>query len=480
MNFQIVRYIMGWILKFEAGFLLLPCVVGLVYHETKASVCFFITALLCLAAGLLLSRKKPERFELYTREGFTVVALGWIILSIFGALPFYLTRDIPSYVDALFETISGFTTTGASILSDVEALTHASLFWRSFTHWIGGMGVFVFIMAILPLMGGSTINLMKAESPGPSVGRLVPKVKDTAKILYELYIGITLLEIIVLCLCRVPLFDALTTTFGTVGTGGFGIKNSSMAGYSPLVQNVVTLFMILSGINYAVYFCMLRKQFKEALSIEEARWYLIIIFASVGVIAVNIHHMYASVGESIRHAFFQVGSIITTTGFSTVDFNTWPQLSKTILIILMFIGACAGSTGGGIKVSRIVILFKTIRKELSMMIHPRMVKKIKMDGHILPHEVLRSTNVFIAVYFVILFGSVLLIGIDELDFTTNFTAVAATLNNIGPGLELVGPTQNFSIFSGFSKFILMFDMLAGRLELFPMLILMVPSCWKKY
>lgn len=480
MNFEIVRYIMGWILKFEAGFLLLPAVVAIIYQERRAAVCFLLTSLLCLAIGYLLSRKKPARFELYTREGFAVVALGWIVLSIFGALPFYLTRDIPSYVDALFETISGFTTTGASILSNVEALTHASLFWRSFTHWIGGMGVFVFIMAILPLMGGSTINLMKAESPGPSVGRLVPRVKDTAKILYELYIGITLLEIIVLCFCRVPLFDALTTTFGTVGTGGFGIRNDSMAGYTPVVQNVVTLFMILSGINYAVYFCMLRKQFKEALSIEEARWYLAIIFASVAVIAVNIHHMYSSVGESLRHAFFQVGSIITTTGYSTVDFNTWPQLSKTILIILMFVGACAGSTGGGIKVSRIVILFKTIRKELSMMIHPRMVKKIKMDDHILPHEVLRSTNVFIAVYFVILFASVLLIGVDELDFTTNFTAVAATLNNIGPGLELVGPTQNFSVFSGFSKFILMFDMLAGRLELFPMLILMVPSCWKKY
>lgn len=480
MNFEIVRYIMGWILKFEAGFLLLPAVVGIIYQERRAAVCFLLTSLLCLAIGYLLSRKKPARFELYTREGFAVVALGWIVLSIFGALPFYLTRDIPSYVDALFETISGFTTTGASILSNVEALTHASLFWRSFTHWIGGMGVFVFIMAILPLMGGSTINLMKAESPGPSVGRLVPRVKDTAKILYELYIGITLLEIIVLCFCRVPLFDALTTTFGTVGTGGFGIRNDSMAGYTPVVQNVVTLFMILSGINYAVYFCMLRKQFKEALSIEEARWYLAIIFASVAVIAVNIHHMYSSVGESLRHAFFQVGSIITTTGYSTVDFNTWPQLSKTILIILMFVGACAGSTGGGIKVSRIMILFKTIRKELSMMIHPRMVKKIKMDDHILPHEVLRSTNVFIAVYFVILFASVLLIGVDELDFTTNFTAVAATLNNIGPGLELVGPTQNFSVFSGFSKFILMFDMLAGRLELFPMLILMVPSCWKKY
>lgn len=480
MNFAIVRYILGFLLRFEAVFLLLPCAVGFLYREFRAAVIYLFISALCLICGLVLSLKRPERFELYTREGFASVPLGWITLSIFGAFPFVLTGEIPSFTNALFETISGFTTTGASILSDVEALSHASLFWRSFTHWIGGMGVFVFIMAILPLMGGSTINLMRAESPGPSVGRLVPKVRDTAKILYEIYIGITLIEILVLCLCRVPLFDALTTTFGTVGTGGFGIRNDSLAGYSPLVQNVVTLFMILSGVNYMFYFYMLHKHVKDAFSIEEVRWYLAVILVAVAVIAFNIHHMYASLGEAVRHSFFQVGSIITTTGFSTVDFNTWPQLSKTILIILMFVGACAGSTGGGMKVSRIVILFKTIRKELSMMIHPRMVKKIKMDQHMLPHEVLRSTNVFVAVYFVILFMSVLLIGVDELDFTTNFTAVAATLNNIGPGLELVGPTQNFSIFSGFSKYILMFDMLAGRLELFPMLIIMLPSCWKKY
>lgn len=480
MNFAIVKYILGFLLRFEAAFLLLPCAAGFLYKEFRAAMIYLFVSGLCFVCGMTLSRKKPERFELYTREGFASVALGWITLSIFGAFPFVMTGEIPNFTNALFETISGFTTTGASILSDVEVLTHASLFWRSFTHWIGGMGVFVFIMAILPLMGGSTINLMRAESPGPSVGRLVPKVRDTAKILYEIYIGITLIEIVVLCFCRIPLFDALTTTFGTVGTGGFGIRNDSLAGYSPLVQNVVTLFMILSGINYMFYFYMLHKHVKDAFSIEEIRWYLAVILVSVVVIVFDIHHMYASVGESTRHAFFQVGSIITTTGFSTVDFNTWPQLSKTILIILMFVGACAGSTGGGMKVSRIVILFKTIRKELSMMIHPRMVKKIKIDQHTLPHEVLRSTNVFVAVYFVILFMSVLLIGVDELDFTTNFTAVAATLNNIGPGLELVGPTQNFSIFSGFSKYILMFDMLAGRLELFPMLIIMLPSCWKKY
>lgn len=480
MNFAIVRYILGWLLKFEAGFLLLPMVVGLLYREIPDALAYLSTVLLCFLAGVLLSRKKPAQFQLYTREGFTSVALGWILLSMFGALPFVFTGDIPNYVDALFETISGFTTTGASILFDVEALSRANIFWRSFTHWIGGMGVFVFIMAILPLMGGSTMNLMRAESPGPSVGKLVPRVRDTAKILYQIYIGITIIGTIVLCLCGVSLFDSLTTIFGTVGTGGFGIYNDSMASFSPIAQNMVTLFMILSGVNYTFYYCLLRRQIKEAFSIEEVFWYFAIILVSVSAIVVDIQHMYGSLAETIRHAFFQVGSIITTSGFSTVDFDTWPQMSKTILVILMLIGACAGSTGGGIKVSRIVLLFKSIGKELSMMIHPRLVKKIKMDQHTVAHEVMRSTNVFIAVYFVIFFISVLLIGVDEHDFTTNFTAVAATLNNIGPGLELVGPTQNFGFFSDFSKIILMFDMLAGRLELFPMLIIFVPSCWKKY
>lgn len=480
MNFSIVRYIIGFLLQFEAGFLLLPGLVGLLYGETKAALAYFLTAVLCFAVGRLFCLRCSNRSELYTREGFAAVALGWLILSMFGALPFVFTGDIPHYIDALFESISGFTTTGASILTDVEALSHASLFWRSFTHWVGGMGVFVFIMAILPLMGGSTMNLMRAESPGPSVSKLVPRVKDTAKVLYQLYIGFTIAGILILCLFGMNLFDSMTITFGSVGTGGFGIYNDSMAGFSPLLQNAVTVLMILSGVNYTVYFCLIRKQFKDAFSIEEARWYFIIIFASAGIITLNIRNMYPTLEETVRHAFFQVGSIITTTGFATTDFNTWPQLSKTILVLLMFVGACAGSTGGGIKVSRIVILFKAAHKELSMMIHPRLVKKTKMDGHVIPHETLRSTNAFIAIYLLILFLSILLISVDNYDFTTNFTAVAATLNNIGPGLELVGPTQNFSLFSPFSKCILMFDMLAGRLELFPMLMIFLPSCWKKH
>ena len=480
MNFSIVRFILGWILKFESVFLLLPAIVGLFYGEQRASGSYLISAALCLLVGFLVSFKPPVSRQLYMREGFACVALGWLVMSIFGAVPFVLCGDIPSCTDALFETVSGFTTTGASILTDVEALTHASLFWRSFTHWVGGMGVFVFIMAILPLMGGSTMNLMRAESPGPSVGKLVPRVMDTAKILYGIYLGITLLQSILLCICGLDLFESLTTTFGTVGTGGFGIYNSSIGGFSPLVQNVITVFMILSGINYMAYFYLLRREPRKIFAIEEVRWYLAVILASALVICANIRPLYGTLGEALRHSFFQVGSIITTTGYSTADFDAWPMLSKTILVLLMFCGACAGSTGGGIKVSRFVILFKTIGRELSTMIHPRLVRKIKMDGHSVPQEVVRSTHVYISVYFILLLASMLLISVDGHNFTTNFTAVAATLNNIGPGLDLVGPAQNFALYSAFSKYVLIFDMLAGRLELFPMLILLLPSCWKKY
>ena len=478
MNYSIVLYILGCVLKFESAFLVLPALVGLIYRE-HASVSYLAVAVLCLILGVLLTHKKPRSTNLYTREGFVAVALSWIIMSIFGAIPFVLTGDIPFYVDALFETISGFTTTGSSILTDVESISKASLFWRSFSHWIGGMGVFVFIMAILPMMGGSTMNLMKAESPGPSVSKLVPHVKDTAKILYGIYIAITICEATILRALGMPLFDSLTTTFGTVGTGGFGIRNDSIAGYSPAIQITITVFMILSGINYTAYFYILTGKIKELFKIEEVRWYLAIIFGSVAVITWNVRSLYPTFSETLRHAFFQVGSIITTTGYATTDFDLWPALSKTLLVTLMFIGACAGSTSGGIKVSRILILLKTIRKELSLIIHPRQVKKIRMDGHPVDHENLRSANVFLVVYFVLLLTSMLLISVDEFDFSTNFTSVVTVLNNIGPGLNLVGPTQNFSIFSPFSKFVLMFDMLAGRLELFPMMILLMPSTWKR-
>jgi trk system potassium uptake protein TrkH len=479
MNFAVVRYILSWIMRFEAAFLLLPGLVGLIYHE-KAAIAYPSSALLCLALSFVLGSRKPQHTELHAREGFATVALSWVIMSALGALPFVFTGEIPDYIDALFEISSGFTTTGASILTDVEALSHASLFWRSFSHWVGGMGVFVFIMAIMPLMGGPTMNLMRAESTGPAVGKLVPKVKDTAKILYKIYIAFTIIEFILLLICGLNAFESITLTFGTVGTGGFGIRNDSMASFSPAAQNVITVFMILSGINFAVYFCLLRRQFKAAFSIEEARWYIGIIVVSALVIAINVSPLYDTLGETLRHSFFQVGSIITTTGYSTVNYDNWPQLSKTILLILMFVGACTGSTGGGFKITRIITLFKTIGKEIAIYAHPRLVKRIKMDGKPLPHEVLRSINVFLALYCMVFFGSLLLISVDNQDFTTTFSAVAATLNNIGPGFSAVGPIGNFSGFSDFSKLILTFDMIAGRLELFPVLLLFTPANWRKY
>lgn len=478
MNYSIILYILGCVLKFESAFLLLPAVVGLIYRES-AVISYFFTSALCFIIGSVLSYKKPASKNLFIREGFVTVAASWLVISVFGALPFVFSGDIPSYINALFETISGFTTTGSSILTDVEALSKTGLFWRSFTHWVGGMGVLVFIMAILPLMGGSTMNLMKAESTGPSISKLVPHVKDTAKILYGMYIVLTLCEIFMLCLFKMPFYDALVTTFGTVGTGGFGIYNSSLGGYSPEIQIIVTIFLVLSGINYTAYFYIISYRFKEAFRIEEVRWYLFIFFTSVGIIAFNIRGLYHTFGESLRHAAFQVASIITTAGFATADFDLWPELSKCILVIIMIIGSCSGSTAGGIKISRAVMLLKTVRKELSLIVHPREVRKIRMDGHVLEHDTLRNTNVFFVMYFVILLTSTLLISIDNFDFTTNFTAAVATLNNIGPGLSMVGPTQNFSIYSTFSKFVLMFNMLAGRLELFPLVVMMLPSTWKR-
>ena len=478
MNYSIILYILGCLLKFESGFLLLPVLVGIIYKEDTI-FSYLSVAAICLILGMILSYKKPENKDLFFKEGFVTVASSWTIMSIFGALPFVLTGDIPSYVDALFETISGFTTTGSSILPSVENLTRTSLFWRSFTHWIGGMGVFVFIMAILPLMGGSTMNLMRAESTGPSISKLVPHVKDTAKILYGMYIGLTLSQFIILLLLQLPAFDAITITFGTVGTGGFGVLNDSLASYSPAIQYTVTIFLILSGINYTAYFYILSFRIKDALQIEEVRWYLIIIVAAVTVITFNISSMYPTFEESFRHASHQVATIITTAGFATANFDTWPELSKCILVILMFIGACSGSTAGGMKISRVVMLIKTIKKELSLIIHPREVRKIRMDGHVVDPQTLRNTNVFFVIYILLTLITTLLISIDNFDFTTNFTAVVATLNNIGPGLNMVGPTQNFSIYSNFSKFVLMFNMLAGRLELFPMIIMLMPSTWRR-
>ena len=478
MNYRMILYVLGWIMNFQALFLLPSSVVGVTYRE-QAGFSIIITAILCLAIGLLIISRKPKKTQIYAREGFVIVAFSWIILSVFGALPFRISGTIPSMVDAVFEVASGFTTTGASILSNVEALPHCLLFWRSFTHWIGGMGVLVFVIAVLPLAGGSNMYLMKAESPGPSVKKLVPKVKRTAVTLYVMYLMITLIEIIFLLAGRMPLFDALTLSFGTAGTGGFGVRNDSIASYTAYQQIVITVFMILFGVNFNVYYLIYRRKLKEIKTCSEVFAYLSIIAVGVILLSVNIRDRYPGVGSAIKDAAFQVGSIITTTGYSTVDFNLWPAFSKTVLVMLMFIGACAGSTGGGIKVSRLMILCKTVTKELDYIVHPNGVKKIKMEGKQLEHSVLRSVNVFMIAYILIFAVSVLLISLDNFDLTTNFTAVAATLNNIGPGLGRVGPASNFGCYSDFSKIILTFDMLAGRLELFPVLILLSRHTWKK-
>lgn len=480
MNYAIIRYIIGRVLCFEAAFMILPCITAVIYQE-KSGWSFVISGLLCVLLGLLLSRKKPANTVFYTREGFVTVALSWIALSIMGALPFMISGSITNPFDALFETVSGFTTTGASILKDVEILPKCILFWRSFTHWIGGMGVLVFLLSFLHVKGsGSYMNLMKAESPGPSVSKLMPTVQSTAKMLYVIYFTMTVVEIIFLLVGGMPLLDALTITFGCAGTGGFGVRNDSMASYSVYCQVVVTVSVILFGVNFNAYYLILRKKFRQAFSIEEIRWYLGIIAVSTIVITVLVRDMYSGLGEAFQQSAFQVASIITTTGYATTDFNLWPQVARTILVLLMLVGSCAGSTGGGFKVSRLVILLKTIRKELHTLLHPRSVKKLKMDGHVLEHEVVRSINVFLIAYVLIFAFSVLAIGFDNLDLTTNFTAVATTLNNVGPGLEKVGPTENFSIFSNFSTLILTFDMLIGRLEIYPILLLFVRDTWKKH
>lgn len=474
MNVSIIIYLLGYVLKVESVLMFLPCIVSAFYTETQG-LAYLTVLMMCLALSIILTLKKPSNHVFYLKEGCVATALSWIVLSIMGCLPFIITGEIPSFTDALFETISGFTTTGASILSNVEALSYTSLFWRSLTHWIGGMGVLVFLLAIIPLSGGSNINLMRAESPGPSVGKLVPKMKATAQLLYLIYIGLTLLEIILLVCGHMSWFDSITTAFGTAGTGGFGIKNDSLASYSAYIQWVVTIFMILFGVNFNAYYFILLRQWKKGLLMEEVRYYFIIIAISAAVIFLNIYQSFANIADAFRHSAFQVASIITTTGFSSVDFDLWPETSKLILVLLMFVGACSGSTGGGIKVSRFVVLIKSLGNELNSYFHPHSVKKIKIDGKPVEDEVVRSIHVHFITFMLILAASVLIISIENQGLVTSFTAVVATLNNIGPGLDLVGPTKSFGLFTPLSKLVLMFDMLAGRLELFPLLILFHPK-----
>ena len=479
MNYSIIIKIIGWVIQLEGIFFLPPALTGFIYKEYTDALIYLLLGGFCIVTGGLLRFIKNKKNSFYAKEGFVAVALSWIVMSTIGALPFVLSGDISSYPDALFEIISGLTTTGSSILTNVEALSHANLLWRSFSHWIGGMGVLVFILAILPMTGGSTMNLMKAESPGPSVGKLVPKMQQTAFLLYAIYFVMTIVEIILLLIGGMPLFDSICHAFGTAGTGGFGIKNSSIGGYSVYLQNVITVFMFLFGVNFTFYYYFLIRKVKDAFRMEEVRWYFILFLGAVALISVSLVNSGETLGESVQTAAFQVASIMTTTGYATTDFNLWPQFAKAVLVCLMFIGACAGSTGGGIKVSRIMIYLKQVRKELMQQIHPKRIRVLKMDGKALEHSVVHSCNALLMTYIVIFIVSLLLICFDGFDMTTNFTSVAATLNNIGPGLNVVGPTGNFSEFSTLSKFVFMFDMLAGRLEIIPMMVLFHPSTWKK-
>ncbi|MCR5773973.1 MAG: TrkH family potassium uptake protein [Lachnospiraceae bacterium] len=479
MNFTSILYILGKLIEIEGALFIVPAIVSLFYGESQGAV-YFGLALFCVTLGRLIGIKKRKLETYYAKEGLVSVALGWLIMSFFGCIPFVITKEIPSFTDAFFETVSGFTTTGSSILSDVESLSRCSLFWRSFTHWIGGMGVFVFMLAILPMTGAQNMHLMRSESPGPDVGKLVPKLGDSAKILYTIYFGISLVEAIVLLISGMPLYDAITLTFGTAGTGGFGIKNSSIADYTYAQQLIISIFMILFGINFNFYFFIfIRKSIREALNIDEVKAYLAVIVSATVIIMINARHLFTDLSDSFIKALFQVSSIITTTGYGTDDFNQWPALSKTILVFLMFVGACAGSTGGGFKISRIIILVKSYMRELMSFIHPRLVKNITMDGRRVKEETVSGVKVYLVSYVLVLIVSVLVISIDGFDFETNFTAVMATLNNIGPGLSKVGSTGNYGGFSDLSKYVLSFDMLAGRLELYPMLLLFAPGTWRK-
>ena len=475
-----IGFVIGRILLTDAALLMLPTAVAAVYGE--AALPFLIPALLLAVIGLALGLKAPKRSNLYARDGFAVVALAWVLMSVFGAMPFVISGDIPHFVDAFFETVSGFTTTGASILTEIEPLGRGVLFWRSFTHWVGGMGVLVFVMAILPMSAGDGhgMHLMRAEVPGPSVGKLVSRMGDTAKILYGIYLAMTVIEIVLLLLGGMPLFDACIHAFGTAGTGGFSNRNLSVGAYdSAYFDVVIGVFMLLFGVNFNLYYFLLIKRFRDVFHSEELRAYLLIVGAAVAAIVADIIHIYGTVGRSLRYAFFQVASIITTTGFATADFNAWPEFSRAILVILMFVGACAGSTGGGVKVARVVILCKTSLGDMRKMLHPNAVTTVRFEGKPLTDRTIRSVHLFLTVYILIFTISVLLLSLDRFDLITTFTAVAACINNIGPGLEVVGPMGNYAQFSPWAKLLLSFNMLVGRLEIFPMLLLCAPSIWKR-
>ncbi len=479
MNYKMVLKTVGRLLWAEAALLCLPLLVSFYYKENLFHIYLIVIGLLA-GTGALLNLPKPKKRTIYAREGFAIVSLSWIMLSFFGALPFVFSGAIPSFVDALFETVSGFTTTGSSILTNIEALPKSMLFWRAFTHWIGGMGIIVFVLAFLPQKDMHSMHIMRAEVPGPSVGKLVSKTKVTARILYFIYAFMTIAEVVALLICDLPLFDSVTTAFATAGTGGFSVKNASIAAYNNLgAEIVISVFMLLFGINFNLFYLLLIKQFKRLFKSEELWVYLGIVAVSIGIIAVDIMPLVNSFGEALRQSGFQVASIITTTGFITADFNQWPTLSQFIIILLMFTGACAGSTGGGLKVGRVIILAKSAVRELQRAINPRKVKAIRLDGQVIEKNTSNAACVYFLIYMLLVGISIFIVSFNGFDITTTVTSVITCINNVGPGLAGVGPVENFSDFSVVSKLVLMANMLIGRLEIFPMIILFLPDTWKK-
>ncbi len=483
MNYKMMGRLIALILLAEAAFMVPALIISLAGQDSFAIMGFLVSILVIfVVAGLLLVFGRKARRGFYAREGMVCVGLAWIVMSLLGCLPFWISREIPSYLDALFEIVSGFTTTGASILSNVEGLSNGMLYWRSFSHWVGGMGVLVFLLAVVPVSGrndGFTMHLLRAESPGPNVAKLVPRIRSTAGILYILYIVLTIVTFIFLMIGKMPVLEAVCTAFGTAGTGGFGIKNDSMASYSPYIQNVCTVFMLLFGVNFSCYYMLIMKQFKNVYQDEELRLYIGMVLGSVVLIVINLRGFYGTLGETIRHAFFQVASIITTTGFATTDFDLWPGFSKTILLCLMVVGACAGSTGGGFKCGRLLLVFKSLRRNLQKMLRPQRIQAVRSNKQVVSEKVLENTNAYLAAYVLIIMFSFLVISLDGFSVGTNFSAVLSCFNNIGPGLEMVGPTCNFSIYSPLSKIMLIIDMLAGRLEIFPILILLSRDTWRR-
>ena len=480
MNYRMMTYILGNIMQAEGALMSFSVLLALYQAEWNELKVFLLTIALLLGLGTLAKRSAPKDKKIYGREGFVVVALSWIVMSFFGALPFWLSGAIDGFINCWFETVSGFTTTGATVLSEIESLPKSILFWRSFTHWIGGMGILVFVLAIVPLGDERSMHLMRAEAPGPVVSKLVPKIKSTAKILYGIYIALTILEGLLLFIGGMPLFDSINHALSTAGTGGFSIKNSSIAAYdNAYFEYVITIFMLLFSINFNLFYLLLVRDFKAVLKNEELRYYLIIVGLSTLMITINILHLYPTAESAFRHAFFQVATITSTTGFFTANYEQWPELSKTILVVLTMLGACGGSTGGGIKVSRFIILLKLTLREIRHIVHPRSVNIIRLEGQRISEETIQGTTGYFITYVLLLFGSLILVSFDNYDFTTSITAVITTLGNVGPGLSLVGPVENFGLFSGFAKLVLSMDMLFGRLEIFPMIMLFSPSIWKK-